>query len=173
MATLKQVVRGNEFWLQFITPNQKDGRRASSGNNFVSKEGAATNNCNEASIYTLSNGTLLSNTSSGTLQFGTDPGKAYSNFTPSANPGSIVTTFGIDNENHLFWSNPAFPDNAVSFCVLSDNTIVSVFQTSAGPPACLYIPLTITQLTNCGLNPGVIHGGGPGPTGPIDKSHGY
>lgn len=167
LATLKDAVRGNEFLLQFMMPNQKDSRRQSSSGSFVSTQGSATDTCSDASMYSLSNGMLFSNTSSGVLQYGTDPGKAYANFTPSANPGSIVTTFGVDSNNQLLWTNPAFPDNVASFCVLFDGTIVAVFQTSAGPEACLYITLTITRLQNC-VNPGAFNPG-PGPTGAIDK----
>lgn len=162
LATLKDVVNGNNFILQFWMPGEKNSRRQATSGTFVSGQGGATQSCSNASVYTLVNGNLYSNTSSGALQFGTTPGTPYANFTPSANPGTIVTTFGVDSENHLLWSNTLFPDHSASFCVLSDNTIVAVFETSAGPQNCLYISLTITRLNNC-VNSNAFNGG-PGPS---------
>lgn len=107
--------------------------------------------------------------------FGTSPGQAYTNFTPSANPGSITTAFSVDSQNNLMWSNSAFYNNMARFCVLADNTIVAVFDDPLlAPRGCLFISLSMTRVSTCAAAIGAAQLSGPpgmGATTLIDSAH--
>ena len=151
--------------MQFFPSQPHDlERRQGGGGNFLTMQGGP-GNCSDVTVYSIENGKLFANsTTSGiSLQYSTDPGVPYQNFTPSVITGSINTTFAVDQDNHLIWNNPAFPDNQASFCIRSsDNTVVAVFDVSHGPSeGCMYVQLGLTRLAAaCGNS----QFGGPGPS---------
>lgn len=130
---------------------------------YLGGSGQVTNSCQNAVIYSLVNGQLFANTSSGVTQFSTNAGTTYANFTPSANPGAITTTFSVDSQNNLMWTNPSFYNSFARFCILSDNTIVAVFVDPAlAPPDCMFVILSMTRVSNCAMAVGM-----SGPTGMV------
>jgi hypothetical protein len=131
----------------FIPPAQiKHRNRRQSGGNYYLGQGQVVNSCSAAVIYSLINGQLFANTTSGATQFGTDPGPSYANFTPSANPGSITSIFSVDSVNNLMWNNVAFYNNFARFCVLPDQTIVAVFVSpDQAPVGCIFISLSMVR----------------------------
>ncbi len=132
-------------------------------------QGQATTSCADAVIYSLMNGQLFANSSSGALQYGTSPGVQYANFTPSASPGSITTLFSVDSQNNLLWSNSNFYNNQAQFCVMPDGMIVAVFvQQAAAPVLCNFVVLSLTRVSSCvGQVGGAVLSG---PTGPVGVS---
>lgn len=78
---------------------------------YLAGSGQAMDSCAGAVIYSLIDGQLFANSSSGSQQFSTDPGVQYANFTPSSDPGSVTTTFTVDTQNNLLWSNLNFYNN--------------------------------------------------------------
>lgn len=145
---------------------QSNGRhRKRQGSVYLGGTGQATDSCQNAVVYSLVNGKLFANSSSGALQFGTTTGTTYANFTPSANPGSITTAFSVDTQNNMMWTNSAFYNNQARFCVLSDNTIVAVFgDPQLAPNGCFFVTLTMTRVTSCAGA-----AGGPVLSGPSGK----
>jgi hypothetical protein len=140
-------VNSYSFALMFVPQAQvKHRNRRQSGGNFYLGQGQAVNSCSAAVIYTLINGQLFANTSSGTTQFGMSPGASYANFTPSANPGNITSVFSVDSVNNLMWNNVAFYNNFARFCVMPDQTIVAVFVSpDQGPVGCVFISLSMVR----------------------------
>ena len=122
-------VNSYSFALMFVPPAQynRRNRRQTSGGAYLG-QGQAVNTCTAAVIYTLINGQLFANTSSGAAQFGTTPGTPYANFTSSANLGIITSVFSVDSSNNLMWNNVAFYNNFARFCVMPDNSIVAVLS---------------------------------------------
>ena len=107
--TTPHPVDSYSFILNIFVPRFSNGnqRRQSSGN-YVGR-GQATDSCANATLYTLVNGRLFANQSGGTsLQFGTSSGTQYATLVPSSSPGDIMTTFSVDNDNNLMWTNTAF-----------------------------------------------------------------
>lgn len=124
----------------------KRRNRRQSGGNYYLGQGQVVNSCSVAVIYTLINGQLFANTSSGATQFGINPGTNYANFTPSANPGSIISIFSVDSANNLMWNNVAFYNNFARFCVMPDQTITAVFVSpDQAPVGCVFISLSMVR----------------------------
>ena len=170
-----QVVDSYSFALSFFVPRAQKNRRQAAVSGFVG-QGQAVNTCASAVIYTLVNGQLFANSSSGATQFGTSSGTVYANFTPSVSPGNITTVFSVDYANNLMWNNNIFYNNFARFCVLPDNSIVAVFVSPDQAPAgCLFVTLSMIRLSSCVQNPAYITGpsgpsglsGASGPSGPV------
>jgi hypothetical protein len=133
---------------------------------YLGGSGQATDSCANAVVYNLVNGKLFANSTSGALQFGTSTGVDYANFTPTASPGNITTTFSVDTQNNLIWTNPAFYNSRANFCVLVDNTIVGVFtDPQFAPPNCIFVLLSMTRVSACAAAVGAVSGPA-GPAGP-------
>lgn len=135
------------FILDVFVPRSADiSRRQSGGNGFVNGQGSSTDSCTNAVVYTLVNGQLFANTTSGATQFGTDPNLNYTLFTPSATPGSINGTFAVDSQNNLMWNNVAFYNNFAQWCIRADNTINAVFVASTlAPSDCVFVQLNMVR----------------------------
>jgi hypothetical protein len=117
---------------------------------YLAGAGQATESCTDAVVYSIVNGQLWANSSSGAEQFSTETGLGYSNFTPSASVGELTTVFSVDAQNNLLWSNANFYNNRASFCVMEDSTLVAVFDNPAnGPQGCLFVSLSLTRISNC------------------------
>ena len=161
-------VDGYSFVLRFVVTDDSLSKlrfhRRQSGNiGYIGQQGQATSSCSNAIIYNLVNGQLFANSSTTNTQFGTNSATSYANFTPSANPGAITSTFSVDQSNNLMWSNPAFYNNLARFCVLSDGTLVAVFASpDQAPPMCLFVSLSMTRVSTCA---GAAVPGPSGPTG--------
>jgi hypothetical protein len=124
--------------------------RKRQGTTYLGGSGQATDSCTNAVVYSLVNGRLYANSSDGTLQFGTTTGTTYANFTPSANPGDITTAFSVDTQNNLMWSNSAFYNMRARFCVLSDNTLLAVFDNpTLAPAGCYFVSLSMARVGDC------------------------
>lgn len=138
---------------------------------YLGGSGQASDSCADAVVYSLVNGKLFANSSSGALQFGTTTGTIYANFTASNSPGNITTAFSVDTENNLMWSNSAFWNNRARFCVLSDNTIVAVFDNPLlAPNGCYFVTLSMTRVRSCAAAVGAPALSGPtGATGKLDS----
>lgn len=116
--------------------------------------------CDSALTFTLVNNQLFANSSTETLQFGTNPGTPLAEFLPSANPGAITDIFYVDAQNNLRWTNGAFFNNQARFCVNNDGKLLAVYDDpSVAPPGCLFVTLTLSKLSGC-------PNGGAGPSGP-------
>ena len=156
--------------LRFVDNKANSGRHKRRQNVAYLGSGTATDSCTNAVVYQLINGQLFANTSNGSLQFGTNSAASYANFTATANPGLINTTFAVDSSNNLVWNNPNFYNNFARFCVMLDNTIIVVFAdpATATPTGCLFVALSMTRISNCAGAIGIVSGpsGPSGPTGP-------
>lgn len=97
-------------------------------------------------MYTLVNGKLFANASTGTTQFGTNSGVDYAVFTPKVDPGPINTAFSVDSQNNLMWNNVAFYNNMASWCILPNNSVVAVFGApSVAPEDCIFVQLSLVR----------------------------
>ncbi|ETI20890.1 hypothetical protein G647_07233 [Cladophialophora carrionii CBS 160.54] len=135
---------------------------------YLGGTGQATDSCTEAVVYSLVNGRLFANSTSGALQFGTTSGTTYANFTASVNPGDVTTAFSVDMENNLMWSNSASYNMRARFCVLSHSTIISVFgDPMLAPPDCLFVSLSMTRVSSCAAVGASTLSGPSGPAGPM------
>lgn len=147
------------FILSFTPQTQFKGRLNRRQNTAYIGQGQAVNSCNNAIVYTLVNGQLWANSSTSSLQFGMTPGTPYANFTASANPGNVTTTFSVDSSNNLMWNNIAFYDDFARFCAMPDNTIIAVFSSpEQAPIGCTFVNLDLVRLTNCVASPNYITG---------------
>lgn len=152
--------------MSFMDSGANNRREKRQGTVYLGGTGQTTDSCQNAVVYSLVNGKLFANSSSGALQFGTTTGATYENFTPSSNPGDITTAFSVDTQNNLLWTNSAFYNYQARFCVLSDNTIVAVFgDPSLAPDGCFFVTLSMTRVSSCAAAVG-----GPQLSGPSGKS---
>ncbi len=135
------------FVLNIFVPEVKNiNRRQTVGGGFINGQGTSTDSCANAVVYTLVNGQLFANASSGTTQFGTDANVNFTTFTPQANPGAITSTFAVDSSNNLIWNNVAFYNNFAQWCVRSDNSIFAVFVApSLAPSDCIFVELSLIR----------------------------
>lgn len=146
LSTFREV-DSYSFVLNIFVPEVKNiNRRQTSGGGFINGQGTSTDSCANAVVYTLVNGQLFANASSGTTQFGTDANTNYTAFTPQTNPGPITTTFAVDSSNNLIWNNVAFYNNFAQWCVRSDNSIIAVFVApSLAPSDCIFVQLNLIR----------------------------
>ena len=158
-------VDGFSFILSMTFQKQVNGlvKRQSA---YLAGSGQATDSCSNAVVYNLVNGQLFANSTAGGQQFSADAGVHYSNFTPSATPGSVTTTFSVDAQNNLLWSNTNFYNNQARFCVMPDNTLVAVFDDPViAPASCNFVSLSLNRVSTCAAAIGVPVSGPSGPTG--------
>ena len=136
-------------------------------NAYLMGSGQATDSCAGAVVYSLINGQLFANSSTSTQQFSTDPGVQYANFTPSSAPGSVTSTFSVDSQNNLLWSNSNFYNNQARFCVMPDDSLISVFDNpEVAPSDCNFVFLSLTRVSTCAAAVGAPALSGPsGPSG--------
>ena len=133
------------FALVIVTSKLARNRRRQAGT-FVSYNGRATSSCSQASTYSLYNGQLFVQSADGsTQQFGTTSGTLFANFTSSATPGDLNTTFSLSNTGSLLWTNNAFFNGGALFCILPSGMLVAVFAQGAQPQTCVFIDLTIAE----------------------------
>jgi hypothetical protein len=117
---------------------------------FLGDSGQATDSCRTAVVFSLINGALFANSTSSSLQFGTDPGVVYANFIPNSNPGSITTRFAVDTQNTLTWNSDQFYNFNARFCVTQTSDLIAVFDDPRlAPPGCIFVTLTISRLERC------------------------
>jgi hypothetical protein len=135
------------FVLNIFGPEVKNiYRRQTSGGTFVNGQGTSTDTCSNAVVYTLVNGQLFANASSGTTQFGSNSTDAYTVFTPRLYPAKISGTFAVDSQNNLIWNNASFYNSFAQWCVRSDNSIVAVFVApSLAPSDCVFVLLNMVR----------------------------
>lgn len=130
----------------FVPKVENMNKRQTSGGGFLNGQGTSTNTCANAVVYTLINGQLFANASSGTTQFGADLNVNYTLFTPRVNPGAINTTFAVDSQNNLIWNNVAFYNNFAQWCVRADNSINAVFVAPyLAPSDCVFVQLNMIR----------------------------
>ena len=141
-------------------------------NNYLMGSGQATDSCEGAVVYSLVNGQLFANSSSGSQQFSTDPGIQYANFAPSSAPGSLTNTFSVDGQNNLLWSNANFYNNQARWCIMPDDSLIAVFDDPAVAPSnCNFVFLSLTRVSTCAAAVGAPALSGPsGPSGPTGMS---
>ncbi len=165
-------VDGYSFKLAMTFSETKNNRhkKRQGTSAYLGGTGQASDSCADAVVYSLVNGKLFANSSAGALQFGTTTGRTYANFTASNSPGNITTAFSVDTENNLMWSDSSFWNNRARFCVLSDNTIVAVFNNPLLAPAgCYFVTLSMTRVSSCAAAVGAPALSGPtGRTGKPD-----
>jgi hypothetical protein len=148
LATFHEV-DSYSFALTIFVPNAGNiNQRQTGGFTYVNGQGTSTDSCANAIMYTLINGHLFSNTSSGSTQFGAPANVDYTTFVPQANPGPITTTFSVDAQNNLIWSNVAFYNNFAQWCIRADNTVIAVFVApnlapNLAPNDCVFIQLSL------------------------------
>lgn len=125
--------------------------RKRQSNVYLGNSGQATSSCTDAVVFSIYQGQLFANSSTQSLRFGTNPGVAAANFTPSADPGSITTQFSVDTQYTLRWINDAFYNSQARFCVLSSGDIIAVFgdPSVSAPANCLFVVLTLSSLDRC------------------------
>jgi len=160
------------FLLVISAFDLSEKRRRQSGP-FVGYNGRATSAWTQASTLTLQNGQLFLTYANGTVaQFSASSNNAYDYFLPSVNPGNITTTFSLSNTGTLLWNNVNFYNDAGPFCVLPSGQILAVFQQNTQPASCVFIDLTVAELTSCAATSlgTVLVGGAQGPTGPSGAS---
>lgn len=135
------------FALTIFVPNAgKINERQTGGSTFVNGQGTSTDSCTNAVMYTLINDHLFFNTSNGATQFGAPSNVKYTTFVPQANPGAIITTFSVDAQNNLIWSNVAFYNNFAQWCIRADNTVIPVFVApNLAPNDCVFIQLSLIR----------------------------
>lgn len=131
------------FILSIIVPGQRNQRRQ--GGSFVGGSGGSTSTCDTAVIYMLRNGQMFANSGGTASQFSCNSSDTYAAFVPSATPGSITTTFSIDNQGNLLWANESFFNSGALFCIAPDSTIYAVFQSGAQPGGCVFIALNLVR----------------------------
>jgi hypothetical protein len=133
-------------------------------NIFLGDDGQATDSCKTAIVFSLIDGKLFANSTTQSLQFSTDPGVAYANFTPSVSAGAITTRFSINPQNALTWYNDAFYNYNARFCVTTNSDLLVVFaDPELAPPNYVFVTLSISRLERC---PGAGAGAYVGPAGP-------
>ena len=133
------------FALVVVTSKITRNRRRQAGA-FITYDGRATSSCSQASVYSLYNGQLFVQFANGTTeQFSTITGTSYANFTPSATPGDIRTTFSLGNTGSLLWTNNDFFNGGALFCILPSGVLIAVFQQGMAPESCIFIDLTIAE----------------------------
>jgi hypothetical protein len=92
------AVDSYSFALTIFVPGVVNiNQRQTTGVIFVNRQGTSTDSSANTVIYTLVNGHLFANASSGTTEFGTQPNVDFAPFVPQANPGNITTTFAVDS----------------------------------------------------------------------------
>ena len=140
----------NEAFALIVMSSQLSHKRRRQAGTYVGNSGRATSSCVQASVLGLSAGQLFSTFANGTMaQFSATTGAAYAPFVPSTTPGDITTQFSLSNDGTLLWTNDAFFNGGALFCVLPSGQILAIFQQNANPTGCVFIDLTIAQLTTC------------------------
>ena len=167
-----------------------------SGSYFVSSQGTITNDCTTAPIYTARNGVLTATVNGVVYTYSTSPGVSYAPFVPSTVSGSITTSFTIGTNAVLQWQNEAFYNGQANFCAVQNGTIYAVFAQDAQPQgyrlpknvtfaskarwckssfadaicSCLFISLSLFDVSSCQAISLATITGPPGPPGPIGST---
>lgn len=156
------------FVLIAMRPHVNQKRQ--SGSYFVNSEGTITNDCTTAPIYTARNGVLTASVSGVVYTYSTSAGVGFAPFVPSTVPGSITTAFTIGVNAVLQWQNPAFFNGQASFCALQNGTVYAVFAENAQPQGCLFISLSLFEVSSCQAISLATITGPVGPPGPIGST---
>lgn len=149
-----------------VALRQNVNQKRQSGSFFVNSDGTITNDCTTAPIYTARNGVLTASVNGVIYTYSTSEGVGFAPFIPSTVPGSITTSFTIDSNAVLQWQNPAFFNGQASFCALQNGTVYAVFAQDAQPQGCLFISLSLFQVSSCQAISLATITGPPGPPGP-------
>ncbi|KAL2043931.1 hypothetical protein N7G274_003451 [Stereocaulon virgatum] len=177
---LTRYTKGN--FVLVVVSNRLSPKRRRQAGSFISYNGRTTSSCAQASTLSLNNGQLFVTFANGTVaQYSANAGDPYDVLMPSTTPGAYTTTFSLSNTGTLLWTNPNFYNGGALFCVLPSGVLLAVFQQGSQPTSCVFIDLTITELTACPA-PGSLssgqtaptillgNGGLQGPTGPTGPS---
>jgi hypothetical protein len=151
------------FVLVAMRPQQNHKRQ--SGSYYVNSDGTITNDCTSAPIYTAKNGVLTATVKGVVYTYSTSAGAGFAAFVPSTIPGSITTVFTIGANAVLQWQNPAFFNGQASFCALQNGTVYAVFAENAQPQGCLFISLSLFEVSSCQAISLATITGPPGPIG--------
>jgi hypothetical protein len=135
------------FVLVAMRPQQNQKRQ--SGSYYVNGDGTITNDCTSAPIYTAKNGVLTATVKGVVYTYSTSPGVGFAPFVPSTIPGSIRTAFTIGANAVLKWQNSAFFNGQASFCALQNGTVYAFFAEDAQPQGCLFISLSLFEVSSC------------------------
>lgn len=149
-----------------VAMRHSNNQKRQSGSYFVSSDGTITNDCTTAPIYTARNGVLTASVNGVVYTYSTSAGVGYAPFVPSTIPGSITTSFTIGANALLQWQNPAFFNGQASFCALQNGTVYAVFAQDAQPQGCLFISLSLFEVSSCQAISLATITGPPGPQGP-------
>ena len=147
-GTSYSVMNGSPFVLGIGSPKL---RRRQAGT-YLGTNGQLTSSCSAANTYSLINGQLFVTTNGTTAQYSSSPGTGYELFVPSTTPGSITTTFSIGVTGALLWTSSTFFNGNALFCILPSGSVVAVFVQNTQPQGCIFIQITISDLTSC-FNP--------------------
>lgn len=139
------IVTNDPFVLSLIFSGSAPHERRQSFTGFIGGFGSTTQDCSTAMVYSLVNGQLFANTSSGALQFGTNTSTTSKAFIPTPYPNTIVTTFSVDANSVLLWTNSTFYNGGARFCVTSDSAIYAVFTLGGEPSGCQFINLNLVR----------------------------
>jgi hypothetical protein len=151
------------FVLVALRPQQNQKRQ--SGSYYVNSDGTITNDCTAAPIYTAKNGVLTATVNGVVYTYSTSAGVGFAPFVPSTVPGSITTAFKIGANAVLQWQNQAFFNGQASFCALQNGTVYAVFAENAQPQGCLFIQLSLFEVSSCQAISLATITGPPGPMG--------
>lgn len=149
-----------------VAMRHSNNQKRQSGSYFVSSDGTITNDCTTAPIYTARNGVLTASVNGVVYTYSTSAGVGYAPFVSSTVPGSITTSFTIGANAVLQWQNPAFYNGQASFCALQNGTVYAVFAQDAQPQGCLFISLSLFEVSSCQAISLATITGPPGPQGP-------
>ncbi|GAB7337165.1 hypothetical protein MBLNU457_g2554t3 [Dothideomycetes sp. NU457] len=155
------------FMLMLTMPNRSHKRQ--SGTQYLGSNGTQTNDCTQAPIYTISNGSLSVTSGGQSYIYSATTGVAYEPFIASTVPGDITTTFQMSSSGTLSWFNNAFYNGQASFCQISNGTVYAVFSENGGPQGCMYIQLTLYTVSSCQTVQQIT--GPPGPQGSQARIH--
>ena len=162
-GTSYSVKDGSPFVLA-IGSTELSHRRRQTGS-YLGTNGELTSSCAAANTYSLINGQLFVTSNGTTQQYSSSPGTPYELFVPSTSNGSITTTFSLGITGSLLWTSTAFFNGNALFCILPSGSVIAVFAQNAQPQGCIFIQITISDLTSC-FNP-------MGPSGSIQSKMFY
>ncbi|KAF4992904.1 hypothetical protein FGRMN_6847 [Fusarium graminum] len=139
--TLLNIVLGVVPNSQDTKRDQRLQRRALGG--FV---GTDSGLCEDADQFNLLGGSLLSRNSP--VYYNGEDYKLLGGQTGPVPPGAITTTFSIDGNGYVQFSNSLLPNGQAGFCQVSDTGEVYLTFTSS-PPDCVTIRLAVIGFQEC------------------------
>ncbi|SMR41830.1 unnamed protein product [Zymoseptoria tritici ST99CH_1E4] len=170
LATAASDLENTSFILMVLRSDGLQIRQQ--GDVYMGANGTTSNDCTVSPIYAITNGVLTATMNGVRYTYSTAPGLPYAVFNPSTVPGAITTSFALSANGYLIWRNANFFNGQAGFCALQNGTVYAIFQQDARPDGCLYINLSLFDVSSCqALQLSTITGptGPTGPRGPTDE----